>query len=219
MSPGLRLRLTRGTVVAAGLALWFWTQSLIGSRPPATGAHGIGDAVHAWTAPWNAWLEAHPGAADVLLIVSSACIDGLSLFLIAVAIFGRSIRPFLGLMLVFALRQLNQGLTSVTPPDGMIWRHPGFPSLLVTYDVSNDMFFSGHTALAVFGALELGRAGGPGLKALALGLAVFEMLTVLVLRAHYTMDVYAGAITALLVGLLASSIAKPADRGRRGIEA
>ena len=27
-----------------------------------------------------------------------------------------------------------------------------FPSLLVTYGVSNDMFFSGHTAMAVLGA-------------------------------------------------------------------
>jgi hypothetical protein len=39
----------------------------------------------------------------------------------------------------------------------MIWHDPGFPSLLVTDHVANDFFFSGHTAIALFGALELSR--------------------------------------------------------------
>ncbi len=34
----------------------------------------------------------------------------------------------------------------------------------------------------------------------------------LVLRAHYTMDVYAGAVTALFIGLLAEKLAAPCDR-------
>jgi membrane-associated phospholipid phosphatase len=82
----------------------------------------------------------------------------------------------------------------------------------VTYGVSNDLFFSGHTALAVFGAMELFRVGHAGLKVLAVGVALFEIATVLVLRAHYTMDVYAGAITALFIGLLADKLAAPCDR-------
>jgi len=36
----------------------------------------------------------------------------------------------------------------------MIWRHPGIPSLLVTYDVATDFFFSGHTAIAVLASIE-----------------------------------------------------------------
>jgi hypothetical protein len=43
----------------------------------------------------------------------------------------------------------------------MIWRYPGVPSLLVTYGTSNDLFFSGHTALAVYGSIELAWWGGP----------------------------------------------------------
>jgi len=35
----------------------------------------------------------------------------------------------------------------------MIWHYPGFPSLLVTL-CRNDFFFSGHTAIAVFGAMS-----------------------------------------------------------------
>ena len=35
----------------------------------------------------------------------------------------------------------------------------GVPSILVTYNVTTDFFFSGHTGLAVLGAVELARAG------------------------------------------------------------
>ena len=64
-------------------------------------------------------------------------------------LFGGSVRPFLGLVLLMALRQLVQSLCPLPAP-GMIWHYPGFPSLLVTYRVANDFFFSGHTAIAVF---------------------------------------------------------------------
>jgi hypothetical protein len=37
----------------------------------------------------------------------------------------------------------------------MIWRYPGFPSLLVPYVTSSDLFFFGHTAIAIYGFLEL----------------------------------------------------------------
>lgn len=217
MSSPFKLRLVRALIIVAGLVLWFWTQSLIGSKSPALADAGIGDAAHQWTAGWNEWLQLHTASANLLLIASSACIDALSLFLIGATIFGKSIRPFLGLIMIFTLRQINQGLTSLPQPHGQIWHDPGFPSLLVTYGVSNDLFFSGHTALAVFGTLELGRLGHAGLKSLAIMVALFEAVTVIVLRAHYTMDVYAGAMTALFIGLLAEKVATPCDRwlGRR----
>ena len=207
-----RLRVRRVIIIVAGLSVWFWTQALIGSKPPVAGSAAIGDAVHQWTAGINAWLQQHGSANNALLIATSACIDGLGLFLIGASVFGKTIRPFLGLILIFSLRQINQGLTSLVNPPGQIWHETGLPTLLVTYGVGNDLFFSGHTALAVFGAVELFRAGRGGLKLLAAGIALFEVAAVLVLRAHYTMDVYAGAITALFIGLLAEKLAAPVDR-------
>jgi hypothetical protein len=199
----------RAIWVAVGLALWFWTQSLIGKREFAP---GVGDGVHAWTAPLHAWLLANPAWADALLIVSSAIIDLLGMFLLAWSIFGPSIRPFLGLLILFALRQACQALCALPPPEGMIWRDPGFPSLLVTYGVANDLFFSGHTAIAVFGAFELARLGRRWLVGVAVGLALFEAVVVLILRAHYTMDVFAGAVTALWVSIMVGRIAPACDR-------
>lgn len=200
----------RAILIALGLALWFWTQALIGSR--AFPANGIGDGLHVLTQPLHQYLLDHPRAANALLIMSSACIDLLGIFLLGRSIFGPTIRPFLALMMVFALRQTCQWLCALPPPEGMIWRYPGFPSLLVTYGVGNDLFFSGHTAIAFVGAVELARTGSRWLGALGCAVALFEVAAVLALRAHYTMDVFTGAVTAMAVSALAAKLAPCCDR-------
>src|SRR5260370_7592093 len=88
------------------------------------------------------------------------------------------------------LRQLMQAICALPPPPNMIWHYPGFPSLLVTYHVVNDFFFSGHTAIAVFGAIELSRLRRNGLTVLAVLIAIFEVATVLILRAPSTMPLF-----------------------------
>jgi len=133
-------------------------------------------------------------------------------FLLASWLFGRSIRPLLGLLILVGLRQIMQRVCALPPPPNMIWHNPGFPSLLVTYSVAGDFFFSGHTAIAVFGAAQLSRLGRPWLTALAWCLAIFEAMTVIVLRAHYAMDVFAGAVTALWVDALLDKIVPALDR-------
>jgi hypothetical protein len=205
----------RALLVALGLAAWFWTQSLIGHR--AFPEQGIGDGLHALTAPAHRYLLDHPRAANGLLITSSAFIDLFAIFLLGRAIFGPTLRPFVGLLMLFALRQLCQALCALPPPEEMIWRNPGFPSFVVTYGVANDLFFSGHTAIAVFGAVELARLGRRWLGILGAGIALFEVATVLTLRAHYTMDVFTGAVTALLVAGLAVKISPGCDRALAGL--
>jgi len=202
--------LPRLVVTAIVLGLWFWTQSLLGARIAPT--NGIGDAVHNWTAGLNSYFSHNPGAANALLIVSSALIDALGLFLLARWLFGGTVRPFLGLFLLMALRQVMQAICALPPPPNMIWHYPGFPSFLVTYHVANDFFFSGHTAIAVFGAIELSRLRRTWLTVLAILIACFEVATVLILRAHYTMDVFTGVVAALWVARLAERISPRLDR-------
>jgi hypothetical protein len=199
----------RGVLVAVALGLWFWTQALIGKRAFPEGR--IGDALLDLTAPANRWLHEHPRWADRLLILTSALIDALGILILVLAVFGQSLRPLLGLLLLFGLRQLCQGICALPPPQGMIWRSPGFPSLLVTYGVASDLFFSGHTAIAVYGCIELGRAGGPVFVAVGAVIAAIEASAVLVLRAHYTMDVFTGGVTALWVYGVASELAPRLD--------
>lgn len=201
----------RGALVAGGLGLWFWTQRLIGARPfPAT---GIGDAIHDWTAGWNRWLVARPRAADALLITSSAVIDLLGIFLLGASILGPTFRPFVGMLMLYALRQVCQGLCAFAPPENMIWRAPRVPSLLVTYGTATDLFFSGHTSIAVYGALELARLGGWHWGLLGVAIVLFEAATVLVLRAHYTADVFTAIVTALWAAGVAETVGPWFDRG------
>jgi hypothetical protein len=203
-------RLIRLVVVILGLAAWFGTQSLISQRPSGTGR--IEDGLLQWLAPLHSYFWDNERAANALLISSSSVINLLGIFLLGSSIFGPSIRPFLGLMILFGLRQICQALCALPPPEGMIWRDPGFPGGLVTYGVSNDLFFSGHTAIAVYGAVEIGRLGR-GWVPLGIAIAVFQTVTVLVLYAHYTMDVFTGIIAALYIAGVAARHAPAVDRG------
>lgn len=203
----------RVVAVSVGLFLWFWTQSLIGAKTMPE--HGVGDGLIDLLAPIHQHLVDNPRHADALLIVSSFFIDVLAVYMLGKTIVGRTLRPFIAILLVFAARQACQALTALPPPDGMIWRDPGFPSLLVTYGVSNDLFFSGHTALAVLGAVELAHHGNRWFSwqvIVGILIGVFEAATVLALRAHYTMDVFAGVVAALLAAHWATRLAPPCDR-------
>jgi len=196
--------ITRIALTGAALVVWFWSQRLIGAK----GVPGlaIGDRIHSATASANLYLHVHPLAANVLLIASSSIIDLLGVFLLARWIIAGSLRPFLGLVIVLGLRQVVQSLVALPAPPNAIWHYPGFPSLLVTYGVSNDYFFSGHTAIAVLGVTEIARLGRRWLTTLGLLIALFEVATVLILRAHYTMDVFTGMVTGLYAAYLAEFI-------------
>lgn len=205
----MSLILLRVLVIIIALAIWYWTQRLIARK--VDGGEGIGDSVHRLTAGWHHYLAHHEKAANRLLILSSLCIDALGLSLIGLSIFGPSFAPFLGVLIVFSLRQISQLCCTLPPPPGIIWRDPGFPTVLVTYGVGNDFFFSGHTALAVLGAMELCRIGPWWLGAIAILVALGEALVVLVLRAHYTLDVIAGALAAWFAFDMASRLAPWVD--------
>jgi hypothetical protein len=204
----------RLVLTAVALAIWFWSQSLIGAR--GVPASGIEDRVHAVTAPANHYLHHHPTEANALLVVSSGIIDLLGIFLLSLWIFRSDPRPFVGLVIVLGLRQVMQACVLLPAPPDAIWHYPGFPSLLVTYGVAYDYFFSGHTAIAVLAATELARAGKRWITVCAVGIVLFEAATVLILRAHYTMDVFTGLVTGLYAAHLAERIAASIQRRARG---
>ena len=202
----------RTVLVAAGIAAWYVTQALLAKRVPKVAYEvPLTDGVHVLTARLHHRYFTNERAGNRLLIISSLVIDLLGAYLLGSAILGESIRPYLGLVMLFALRQICQMLCPLPAPSGMVWRYPGVPAILVTYGTANDLFFSGHTAIAVYGAATLaGHFGPPGL-ALGLAIAVFEASAVLVLRAHYTMDVFTGIVCALWVYSLSGMFAPCVD--------
>lgn len=199
-------------LVVVGILLWFWTQAFLGKRVPKVAYEvPLSDGIHLLTARLHHRYATNEAAGNRLLILSSLVIDLLGAYLLCSAIFGESIRPFLGLVLVFGLRQICQVLCPLPAPSGMVWRYPGVPAVLVTYGTANDLFFSGHTSIAVYGAATLaGHWGTWGLVAGVL-IALFEAVTVLVLRAHYTMDVFTGIICALWVYSLSEKLSPWVD--------
>jgi hypothetical protein len=202
----------RVAFVAAGIVAWYVTQALLAKRVPKVAYEvPLTDGLHVLTRHIHHRYGTNVAAGNRLLIISSTVIDLLGFYLLYTAIFGDSIRPYLGLVMLFTLRQICQMLCPLPAPAGMVWRYPGIPAILVTYGTANDLFFSGHTAIAVYGAATL--AGHLGHWGLALGLAVaiFEAVTVLVLRAHYTMDVFTGIVCALWVYSLSGTIAPWVD--------
>ena len=60
-------------------------------------------------------------------------------------------------------------------------------------------------------ATELARFGRRWLLTLGIAAVVFEVLVVLALRAHYTMEVFSGALTALYAAHLANAISSRLD--------
>ena len=196
-------------LILVGVALWFWTQKLI-SRKVDLGA-GVGDRLHDLTTPLHAWFTRHPRVTDLTLIVTSALIDAIGIFLLGSAILGPSLRPFIALFILFGLRQICQAISTMPKPKGVIWRHPGFPSLLVTYDVANDFFFSGHTAVAALGAFELAYHGPPVAAVVVAAIAIVEAAVVIIFRAHYTADVFAAAFAAWGAELIAQHVSPTID--------
>lgn len=217
----LKLMALRAVLVVLGLAAWFATQAAISARDATSSPEDLaaagqvlldGDGLLDATTPVYEWLLADKRRAYTLLIASSLAIDLLGFFLLGWSVVGPSVRPFVGLLMLFGLRQLMQMMSALPAPPGMVWEYPGFGSVLVTYDVANDFFFSGHTAIAVYGAVELGRLGGWKTKLGAIALAIFLAASVILVRAHWTMDVYAGAVSALLAASWAAAVAPAIDR-------
>ena len=206
----------RAALVVAGIIAWYWTQAMLGKRVPKVAYEvPLTDGVHVLTARIHHRYFTNEAAGNRLLVASSLVIDMLGAYLLGSAIFGPSIQPYLGLVMVFALRQICQMLCPLPAPSGMVWRYPGVPAILVTYGTANDLFFSGHTAIAVYGAATLAGHWGAWGLALGLAIAVFEAITVLVLRAHYTMDVFTGIICALWVYSLSAKFGPWLDEAIR----
>jgi len=202
--------------VAVAIVLWFWTQRLVSAKAPMK--NGIGERLHDWSAPRHAWFLAHPCATNLTLILTSVFIDLFGLYLFASSIFGPTLQPLIAILILFSMRQTCQAICTLPIPPGSIWHHPGCPSLFVTYGTSNNFFFSGHPAISVLRAIQLAHTAPPWFAAVAAATAVVEAITVIILRAHYTMNVFAAPFAAYGADEIARRFAPDVDAwlGRLG---
>lgn len=171
----------------------------------------ITDEVHRLTGFINTYLNEHKPISTILLILTSLEVDILTLFIFFHSIFSKSARLVIGLVILMLLRQICQMLVLLPFPQGLIWYDPHFPTLFVTYEVRNDFFFSGHTALVTYAATAIRQIYKKQkyIVFFTWGLILFQCSVVLVLRAHYFMDVFAAFFVALVVYNFAQKIQLP----------
>jgi hypothetical protein len=196
--------------VGSAYALWLLTQHLLESTRGSV--YGFTDHTHQLLAGINGFLNTHPRLADVVLAVSSFEVDLAAVSMVVFFFVRRESRPLLALWLILIIRQLCQASVSMPAPEGMIWRYPGFPSLMVTYNTSTDFFFSGHMALATVIAAELTAQGAPrGKQALAWTVAAVQAIVILSMRFHYLTDVVTGCLAAIAAMQLATMLGRRLD--------
>lgn len=211
MSHTTKSRLLRVVIMVAAFAIFHAAEQLVGSRGLPD---RIDDLMHDLFTPVNGVLQSNPRLTDASLIAITGLVDVAGVGLAIGAIVSRSVRPLVGLLVLYGMRQSVEVLCELPAPGGMIWRYPGFPSLLVDYGVMGDFFFSGHTALLAYATLELATLRRWWLTALGVGGTLLVIAVIFSLRAHYTMDVFTAVIAAVLAFLAGSGVAGSLERRR-----
>jgi hypothetical protein len=96
-------------------------------------------------------------------------------------------------------------------PDGYIWNYPGFPSITVNYAPTTDFFFSGHVGFAVITALDNFEAKWYFMGAISIFSTFLESITMIFLRAHYTIDLLGGIVAGHYTWILAGYICRKVE--------
>jgi hypothetical protein len=198
-------------IIVAGGLISTLTEHLIGDRIPPTCK--IGDFLQHWTSGLNDFVSSREWIGDALIIFYSILGDAIVLILIVCAIVKSSIRPVLPLLVFLLLRQAMQLIVSFPVDPGLIWHYPGFPSLFSNYRMSGDFYFSAYVGILILGALELGEIFKVRwLTALNFFVAFLVAFIDLVLRSHYTTDIYTSIVTAIFAYLFTEQFVPPVDQ-------
>jgi hypothetical protein len=113
---------------------------------------------------------------------------------------GKSGRLPITLAIFYITRALIQKVTFLPYPQGWYWLDPGFPSLVVPYGRGSDFFFSGHTGFMVICASEWhalkSTKHSKKVRNFVILAGIYTILTLLVYRIHYFIDVFTGLLFA-----------------------
>ncbi|MBX7065638.1 MAG: sphingomyelin synthase family protein [Parachlamydiales bacterium] len=197
-------------IIAAGILFSLWTEKWIGEVVPPT--CNISDALQHLLTPLNAYVASHQQVGDILIIVYSIFGDAIVLVLIGAAIVRSSVRPVLPLLVFMVLRQTMQMLISFPVDPNLIWHDPGFYSLFLNYHISGDFYFSAYVGINILGALEMHEIFRKRWLTTSIFLIAFFIILIdMILRAHYSTDVYTSIITSIFVYLFIQPFIHPVD--------
>ena len=101
--------------------------------------------------------------------------------------------PF-SVFLMYYIRGQLHNVYIMAHPEEYAFRYPGVFSITVPYFKTNDYFFSGHISVPLIIGMEFRRHGFHKTFFFYIFISLFEMLTMINLRGHYSIDIYAGVI-------------------------
>ena len=155
------------------------------------------DTVQDWTLSITLFFETNVSVRDAVIITSSFLIDlNLVILSLRFLFYAHSTRIVLLIFVFYLVRTFVQRIFFVQFPQHYIFLYPGFFSIAVPYTPSNDFFFSGHVGICTFFFLEFSQDQKTALQGLALVTILLNMFTLLVMRAHYSIDLAVGIVVA-----------------------
>jgi hypothetical protein len=81
-------------------------------------------------------------------------------------------------------------------PEGYNWGWPGWFSITVPYGKTDDFFYSGHVGVCMIMYLEFSAVGWYWMSIYSLFTMGFQIILMLALRSHYTIDIISGIVFA-----------------------
>ncbi len=172
----------------------------------------IEDRLQTITASWNAYLQIDGRASNALIILYSSLGDAYLLFFFIAAIYSSSLRMILPLFVFLFFRQVLQALVTFPIPSGLIWHYPGLPALFTSYNISNDFYYSAYIGINLLVTLELLKYKNWWLTTFGFIIIFIEVFISIILRVHYTPDIYTSIITAIFVYLYVFPLSDKLER-------
>jgi hypothetical protein len=161
------------------------------------------DKTHILTDSLNKYLHENPLVSDYMTIISSLFIDIMMISICLYWVFySESWRFLFSLFVFYILRAVTQGLFIMRAPEGLIWNHPGLPSLAVSYLKTTDFFFSGHVGLPIIVACEFFKNDYVFMAYFSLLSCLIEFIVMTIMRGHYIIDLIFGITTAHYVYII-----------------
>lgn len=167
------------------------------------------------TENYNKWLKQPE---NLLFLKSFLIIGGLLMDIVIIvgfllqAIGGKSWRLPVALVLLYGSRGIIQNYYSMTHHDEYLFIDPGIMSITVPYFKSSDYFFSGHVSLPILLGIEFYKIGSKRFSLFCAFTMIYEFIMMLLLRGHYSIDLYAALIFSFYFSRMSETLCKPLDK-------
>eukprot|EP00340_Litonotus_pictus_P000490 CAMPEP_0170517810 /NCGR_PEP_ID=MMETSP0209-20121228/3668_1 /TAXON_ID=665100 ORGANISM="Litonotus pictus, Strain P1" /NCGR_SAMPLE_ID=MMETSP0209 /ASSEMBLY_ACC=CAM_ASM_000301 /LENGTH=269 /DNA_ID=CAMNT_0010803157 /DNA_START=207 /DNA_END=1016 /DNA_ORIENTATION=+ len=171
------------------------------------------DKVFNWTRDYHMIFRNNETWLNTLLIIAGLFMD---FSLIAGFLFWgfrfRSWRMAVSLSLTYIVRGLIQEIYVMGHHEEYLFRYPGFLALTVPYYKTHDYFYSGHVSSPLVVGVEFWKNKYRKIGLFCFFISFFESVMMILVRGHYSIDLYAGVIFSLYFCRISEPIAYYLDK-------